>query len=153
MRKFFGMIFCGGCGKNDNKLSPFGYGGLTTAFGAKYIDKILQNRKKYKVSETVSSLNNLRYRLEEGIGMLCSQQQGVDGVDSDLEDVVKDIGAALLGRSITIGRKLSYPAKDNSGFENLCQPICVKCGRVYCWEEWFGVDKCWQCRGKLNVGV
>lgn len=44
------------------------------------------------------TMAELRMRLDDGFEMLAAAQH-----DADLEDVVHDIAAALLGRSITLG--------------------------------------------------
>jgi len=52
----------------------------------------------------------LKRRLASGLSLSSGIQQGGDTeYEADLEDVVRDIGAALLGRDITIGAKLPYP--------------------------------------------
>jgi len=53
----------------------------------------------------------LRKRLADGVSISSGLQQGGgEAVDrAELEDIVKDIAAALLGRDITIGLALPYP--------------------------------------------
>lgn len=60
----------------------------------------------------------LRMRLEDGVGMLTA------GRGADLEDVVHDIAAALLGRSIVLG-----PALPESQVANGVRVHCLGPGQ------------------------
>ena len=65
----------------------------------------------------------LQARLNEAIDLSCALQQSSQGMPEDeheearlanaLDDAVRDLAAALLGRQVTIGDKLPYPYDDD----------------------------------------
>lgn len=70
---------------------------------------------------SVAEMERLKLRLDDGFNDLGAMQQGNvyatpeenererAEITSALEDVVRDVAAALLGRKITFGEKLPYP--------------------------------------------
>jgi len=60
-----------------------------------------------------SEVRFLRRRLNEALSILSGRQQGAVGPEYDKiderEDIVRDIAAAVLGKSIAIGDDLPYP--------------------------------------------
>jgi len=71
---------------------------------------------------SVRAAHLLKERLQEGISLSGGLQQSSQGMpedraemargEADLEDIVRDIAAALLGREITFGAATPYPPND-----------------------------------------
>jgi len=60
--------------------------------------------------------NTLKARIDEALSINSAREQGGEVTAHEVQeviDVVKDVAAALLGRRITIGSKLTYPGKAN----------------------------------------
>ena len=54
----------------------------------------------------------LTKRLQEAMMLVSGMQQAHEGTfESEVEDIVRDIAAAVLGREVTFGEKLPYPGK------------------------------------------
>lgn len=67
-------------------------------------------------SESVKHVRLLKKRLVMGLASASAMQQGdSDKSQAEVGDVVRDIAAALLGRSIRLGAKLLYPPRRTDG--------------------------------------
>jgi acyl-CoA hydrolase len=75
-------------------------------------------------------------------------QQGYKATEEELanlEDTVKDFAAALLGRNITLGKKLDYFAKDTVEVPQSGPPSTSEVDRVMSWAS------CVDCSGQLTM--
>lgn len=90
----------------------------------------------------------LHERLEKALALNCAAQQGYilsTEQRENLEDTVKDFAAALLGRKITLGKKLDYPAKDAGELPQAGPPSNSEVNRVMSWAS------CVDCSSQLTM--
>ena len=75
---------------------------------------------------SINQCDHLHERLENGLSHLSgAQQMAFESeelrrvAEQNVEDVVRDVAAALLGREVTFGDKLPYPPKPRNGVEKV----------------------------------
>jgi hypothetical protein len=88
---------------------------------------------------SVRDVGVLRERLREGISLSGGLQQSSQGMpeddaqtarlEADLEDVVRDIVAALLGQDVTFGARLPYPPGDDERVRDYAEKLKDKLAR------------------------
>ena len=116
MRHFNGLIFMGAAGRHDEDLMHE---------DPRHVERYKKSFPDAQLSPTALSVLALEARLKEGMSLSSGLQQWRPRVmdeeehkedvaeyekgQQDLEDIVHDVAAALLGRKITIGGKLPYP--------------------------------------------